>query len=149
MSDWPINDSLRSREISRNLSLSSLDVIQFKHLIKNRKHFTYQDSMTLKNINQCRKCISYNIVHYYMDNSVLPETKTLVFSIFSLVKIWKSYVPNVPYLRACPKNIFPPVCCRLFLQKMATPRVFVEVSDDDLVKFPVKHYYPYNKKRYL
>jgi hypothetical protein len=40
-----------------------------------------------------------------MDNSVLPETKTLVFSIFSLVKIWKSYVPNVQYVRARPKKI--------------------------------------------
>ena len=32
-------------------------------------------------------------IHIYsMDNSVLPETETLVFSIFSLVKIWKSYM---------------------------------------------------------
>jgi hypothetical protein len=31
-------------------------------------------------------------------------------------------------------------------KKMAAPLVFVEVSDDVLVKFPVKHYYPYNKK---
>ena len=34
-----------------------------------------------------------------MDNSVLPETKTLV-------KIWISYVPNVPYVRERPKQTF-------------------------------------------
>jgi hypothetical protein len=35
----------------------------------------------------CPERYSQNNVDYYMDNSVLPETKTLVFAIFSLVKI--------------------------------------------------------------
>lgn len=49
---------------------------------------------------------------------VLPETKILVFSIFSfLVNAWKSFVRNVPDKRARPKRIFPPVSCRLFLRK--------------------------------
>ena len=51
-------------------------------------------------------CIYPHIPFYSMDNSVLPETITLVFSIFSLlVKIWKSDVPNVPDIRALPKKI--------------------------------------------
>ena len=50
--------------------------------------------------------ISYlDILVYYLDNSVLPETKTLVFSIFSLVKRWKSDGPNVPDVRARPKKL--------------------------------------------
>jgi cytochrome c-type biogenesis protein CcmE len=54
----------------------------------------------------CLYYMSKNTYFYYMDNSVLPETKRLVFSIFSLVKIWKSYVPNVPYVRACPQFVY-------------------------------------------
>ena len=51
-------------------------------------------------------CIAFLefIRFYYMDNSILSETRTLVFSIFSLVKILKSYVPNFPDVRARPKE---------------------------------------------
>ena len=35
-----------------------------------------------------------------MDNGVLSETKTLVFFIFSPVKICKNYVPNIPDVRS-------------------------------------------------
>ena len=58
-----------------------------------------------------------------MDNGILPGTKTLVFSIYTPVKISKSYVPRMygctrADVPARSKNIFPPVFCRLFPQKL-------------------------------
>ena len=47
-----------------------------------------------------------DILIYYVDNSALPETKTLMFSIFSLVK---SYVQNLLYVHPCPKKKSPKV----------------------------------------
>jgi hypothetical protein len=45
-----------------------------------------------------------------------------------------------------PKKNFRQFVVACSCKKMAAAQVFVEVSDDDLVKFPVKHYYPCNKK---
>ena len=42
----------------------------------------------------------------------------------------KKLCTKVPDVSAGPKNIFPPVSCCKFLQNMAAPRVFVEVSDN-------------------
>ena len=42
-------------------------------------------------------------LYSYVNNNVLPENKTIVFFIFSLVKIGKSYGPNVPDVRVRPK----------------------------------------------
>ena len=43
----------------------------------------------------------------------------------------KVYALNVPNVRARPKKIFPPVSCRLYLQKI---NIAAEVSNDILVK---------------
>ena len=72
---------------------------------------------------------------YYMPNGILPATKTVIFSIFLLVKIRNSYVPNVPDVRARPKKISRQSLVACFCTNMAAPRIFVEVSDDDLGYF--------------
>ena len=68
-----------------------------------------------------------------MDISVLPETKTLVFSIFSLREIWKTLCTEGPgFARAL---WFPPFAVLLLLVCSWQCRQFVDISDDDLVKF--------------
>ena len=74
-----------------------------------------------------------NNAFYYRDNGVLRETRTFVFSIFSIVKIWKSYVRNAPVVRARPNAIFPLVSCWLFLHKYIRYTAFR--FNNDLVKF--------------
>ena len=70
-----------------------------------------------------------------MDISVLPETKTFVFSVFSLREIWKTLCTKGP---GCARALvhafcrFAPSC--LFFAVVAS-RQFVGISDDDLVKF--------------
>ena len=59
-----------------------------------------------------------NSPFHCLDNSVLPETKTLVFPIFSLVKRWTSDGPNVLNVRVCPKKVSLRFCCHLFLQNL-------------------------------
>ena len=44
---------------------------------------------------------------YYMDNSVLPETKTLVFSILSLSEDMKKFCTNCPGCTRASLQIFP------------------------------------------
>jgi hypothetical protein len=109
----PVNVRSRREPSLRDRSASVIDRTRPRPAAKDRflgDVFSFPVILIVKIIKVFKKI-------YYMDNSVLPETKTLVFSIFSRVKIWKSYVPNVPYVRARPKKNFPPVCCRLFLQK--------------------------------
>ena len=78
--------------------------------------------------NGCTWC---SIQLYYMDNSVLPKTKTLAFAIFSLVTKYQD-------VRARHKKKFPPVSSCLFsLQNMAAFRVFIKIFED-LVKFQKK-----------
>ena len=74
-----------------------------------------------------------------MDNGVFSETNTRIFHFFTNeMKIGNSYVLNVLDKRAHPKIFSHHFLVRCFCENMAAPRVFVEVSKNDLVKFSIK-----------